>query len=236
MGRHIPEVVMSFRVREPRQPQIHKGFVVHTDESPDYDDSATTQAINDTISAANQPTKETDMPRKNGTGNLPNGRQGKDIAHAITTYCEVGQMFKAEQVWSWLGQRKQTDWIEAYGGRDKAFSKVKVALNNLNYSGRLGLERSTTKAGVFQYTGKRGEPSDAYKRTIATRNKRKAKQGKDIVDKSASKPVAHVKTTRAKEFEGYRDVGVDHDGVPLYIERKTGRVGHVKVVVQFIAI
>ncbi len=221
-----------WRVREPRQPQIHKGFVVHTDASPDYDDSTTKRAIDDTISGANQPTndKEIDMPK--GNDNLPNGRQGKDVVHAITTYANVGQTFKAEQVWAWLGQRKQNDWIRAYGGRDKAFSKVKVALNNLNYSGRLGLERSTVRQGVFEYTGKKGTPSDAYKRTKMSRNQRKKEQAtanKVPVDKPVSKPATVPEVSRRMHVvtDTYRHIGYDLEGVALYLRKDDDEIGHL---------
>jgi len=249
---------MGFRVRgEPRQPQKHKGAVVHTEQTPGYDDSLTQDLIHDAImgearasqaltkemqgtmpSVASNTDKREEPTMPKGNDGLPNGRQGKDIAHAITTYCKVGQTFKAEQVWQWLGEKKRSEWVRAYGGRDKAFSKVKVALNNLNYSGRLGLERSVTAAGVFQYTGKTGEPSDAYKRTIATRNKRKKAQAPKVpVDKPVSKPVTVAKPTSAvPEYEGYRFIGFDTEGTPLYIEHATQRAGYVNVVVSFVAV
>ena len=130
-------------------------------------------------------------------------------------------------------QDRRAQWVEAYGGRDNAFRKVKVALNNVNYSGRIGIERIGRQQ--FRYLGPKGTPSSAYKRTVA----KKTKQSKDPVGKSMTitkKPATVVKATRATEHEGFRNVGVDYDGRPLYVEHKTGRVGHVKVVVQFVAV
>ena len=255
--------------KEPRQPQKHRGIVVHTEKSKDYDDNITQQGIDAMLSEARasvaldgetQSVEGVSLPRttvpsvasdpdkreepimsSNGKRTaLPGGQQGDDVVHAITTYCEVGQVFTPDKVWATLGQRKQGEWIKAYGGRDNAFRKVKVALNNLNYSGRLGIERIGPQ--MFRYTGKKGTPSAAYTRNVSTKevkarnDKRRAKDTKVPVDKSDSKPATVVKATRATEHEGFRNIGVDYEGRPLYIERSTNSVGHVKVIVQFVAV
>ncbi len=257
------------RRKPPRQPQKHRGAVVHTEKSPDYDDTITSGLIEKNIldearasvaldkgddqtyavgglprtsvpSDASKPDKreEPTMP-KNGKKRtaLPGGQQGDDVAHAINTYCDVGQVFDADKVWATLGQRKQKEWIEAYGGRDAAFRKIKVALNNLNYSGRIGIERIGDQR--FRYTGPTGTPSDAYKRNVAgskVRNdKRRAKEAKDVVDKPASKPVT-PQHTKVKEHEGFRHIGFDPDGRPIYIDHETQRAGHVRVVTSFTAL
>ena len=257
------------RRKEPRQPQKHRGAVVHTEQSEGYDDRITQGLIEKNIldearasvaldkgddgtyavegglprtsvpSDASEPDKkeEPTVSKKKRTA-LPGGQQGDDVIHAITTYCEVGQTFDAAKVWATLGQRKQAEWIKAYGGRDAAFRKVKVALNNINYSGRIGIERLADQK--FRYTGPDGTPSDAYVRNIvgskARNAKRRAKETKVPVDKPVSKPATVAKPTKLQEHEGYRLVGHDLDGRPLYVEHETQRVGHVKVVVRFEAV
>ena len=250
---------MGFRVgREPRQPQKHKGAVVHTEKTPGYDDTLTQNLVHEAIMGeahaqmeftkemqAPVPSDASDidkreeptMPRAKNGRQLRNGQQSSDVVHAITTYAKVGQTFTAEQVWEGLGKKKRAEWVEAYGGRDASFRKVKVALNNLNYSGRIGIERVSPQ--VFKYTSPNPvTPSEAYKRTMVSKGKKSKMtiKTKDPVDKPVSKPATVVKATRATEHEGFRSVGVDYDGNPLYVEHKTGRVGHVKVVVQFVAV
>ncbi len=164
---------------------------------------------------------------------LKTGKQVDDIVHVITTYCDVGSTFTAAKVWATMGQRRQTNWIDAYGGRDNAFRRVKVALNNINYSGRIGIER--TGPGEFKYLSPdRVKPMEAYQRSV-DKGKKKAKRAKDPVDKPVSKPVTpqHTKVT---EHKGFRHVGFDLDGRPIYIDHETQRAGYVRVVTSFTAL
>ena len=247
---------MAFRVREPRQPQKHRGAVVHTEKSVDYDDTITQGLVHATIvgearasvaldgetqSVEPVPSDASDTDKRKEPAvtkkiPLPGGRQGADVIHAITTYIEIGQVFDADRVWNMMGNNKRKEWAQAYGGRDKAFRKVKVALNNLNYSGRIGIERVDGGNGLFRYLGLKGKPSAAYTRSLTRKNK-KAQPAKDPVDKPVSKPVTVAKPSSAvPEHEGYRHVGFDLDGMPLYVDHKTQRVGHVMVVTQFISV
>ena len=153
--------------------------------------------------------------RKGGVRtNTPTGGQAGTVLAAIEENATFDVEFGSVDVWMWMSANARAEWRDLYGGVDKAKRKVTVSINNiLNRTNKPGFKRVDGVTGTYVST------------TL----------GKVSVDKPASKP-ATVKHTRATEHEGFRDIGVDHDGVPLYIEHSTGRVGHVRVVTQFVAV
>jgi len=233
--------------REPRQPQKSRGTVVHTSESDKYDDKITTSLIQKTIldearstviepettftSVARDVLKEREPTMKKLT-KLPLGRQGDDIVHAITTYIEVNGVFTANRVWQMLGQDNQGEWIKAYGGRDKSFSKIKSAINNLCASGRIGIQRiSETEFVLTSVT--RVAPSDAYQRSVDKYNKankeKSTQRAEVLVDKHVSKPATKPKVTGTIHVvkDDYRHIGYDLDGVALYLRKDDDEIGHL---------
>ena len=139
------------------------------------------------------------------------------VLAAIEENASVGVQFGSVDVWMWMTADTRAEWRGLYGGETFAKRKVTVSINNI-------LSRSN-KPGFVRVDGVTG--------TYVTKEARRTKVP---VDKSASKPATVSQNSRATEHEGFRDIGVDHNGVPLYIEHKTGRVGHVRVVVQFVAV
>ncbi len=218
---------------------------MHTSESNDYDDEPTTDLIQKNIldevrasvdastkafaSVARDAIKEREPTMKKLT-KLPLGRQGDDIVHAITTYIEVNGVFTANRVWQMLGQDNQGEWIKAYGGRDKSFSKIKSAINNLCASGRIGIQRiSETEFVLTSVT--RVAPSDAYQRSVDKYNAKSAQRAEVLVDKpvSVSRPATVAESTGFKHvvIEDYRHIGYDLKGIALYLRKDDDEIGHL---------
>ena len=238
---------------EPRQPQKHRGAIVYTDKSPDYDDSITqaliernildearasvaldkgddqTIAVEGGLSRTSVPsvardTGKREEPTMVKAKGLPLGRQGTDVIHVIKTYVNIGSKFTAEQVWNSLGNHKRTEWVQGYGGRDAAYKKVKVALNNIAYSGALDLERIAP--ATFRYIGDYGTPSEAYMRSTQSKKKQKTQQAGVPVDKSVPKPATIPDvTTPEGDLGDYKHIGTSLDGEPLYFDALTNTVG-----------
>ena len=174
------------------------------------------------------------MTTRKALTRLPLGQQGDNIVHAITTYVNVGDTFTADKVWALLTQDTQQEWIQAYRGRDKAFGKVKNAINNLSASGRIGIERvSPTEHMLTSLT--RVQPSEAYQRSVDKYNKAN-KETRDstqraevLVDKPASKPATKHKATGTIHVvkDDYRHIGYDLDGVALYLRKDDDEIGHL---------
>jgi len=157
--------------------------------------------------------------------NLPLGRQGGDVVQAIITNCTIGTKFTAELVWSALGAQKREQWINAYGGRDKAYRKVASALNNINASGRIGIERVDGTTDTFRYTSQKPvAPSTAYQRSIDKHADVEAKA--DNVPEPAP---PETKSRRSSVESWYNDltlIGFSLTGDPI-VKRGDGTVGRL---------
>ena len=217
---------------------------MHTSESDDYDDKPTTDLIQKNIldgvraltdappttftSVARDVLEKKEPTMKKPLTKLPLGRQGDDVVHAITTYIEVNGVFTADRVWQMLGQDKQSEWIKVYGGRDKSFSKIKSAINNLMANGRIGIERLNDKDFVVT-SHSRVAPSEAYARSIEKSKAMSTQRAKVLVDKPVSKPATKPESTGFKHvvLDDYRHIGYDLDGVALYLRDGDDEIGHL---------
>ncbi len=172
------------------------------------------------------------MTTRKALTRLPLGQQGNDIVHAITTYVIVGETFTAVRIWALLTQDTQEEWIQAYRGRDKAFGKVKNAINNLSASGRIGIKRvNATEHMLTSLT--RVAPSEAYQRSVDKYNKvnkeKSTQRAEVLVDKHVSKPATKPKVTGTIHVvkDDYRHIGYDLDGVALYLRKDDDEIGHL---------
>ena len=203
---------------------------MHTSESDQYDDTITTGLVHEAIvtSDASDTDKEKEPYMKKPLTKLPLGRQGDDVVHAITTYIEVNGVFTASRVWQMLGQDKQSEWIKVYGGRDKSFSKIKSAINNLMANGRIGIERlNDTDFVVTSHS--RVAPSEAYARSVAKSKAMSTQRAEVLVDKTVSRPATVAESTGFKHvvLDDYRHIGYDLDGIALYLRDGDDEIGHL---------
>ena len=195
--------------REPHQPEA-KPPVVHTDMSVDYNDTTTTRAIDNMLEGAEdiQPTKKEPIMGKRTRQDmkLPMGEQGATVANVITEYAVEGEDITPTLVWSWLDPSTKERWEQVYGGHKKAYDKLRHAMSNLSYSGKLRLVPSAEQKGAWTYLGEgRGKPRGA--RALK------------------SSPPELPASTPEGDLGDYKHVGTDLDGLPLYHDQLTGEFG-----------
>jgi len=230
-----------FRHSQPRQPEATPP-VVHSDQSPDYDDSLTkalvmAAVVNEAVASTaldgetqvieSIPTEEpmpTGSSRKPKRWSLEQGEQIRTIVETINSL-ETGARLNATMIWGMFTDEQKTRWARAYGTHKDVLGRVKHAIANAKYSGHVRLEHAGVPS-TYIYLGK-GEGANLRDAAPSSKKRKVTPTAEQVWDKVEDA----VKALPNPDGIGHLHmIGTSLEGVPLYVDPTSNVIGTVEFV------